>query len=558
MKNIHIGSAVLPLEDFAISRNAILGITKSGKTYLAKGIAEQLLGFGIPFVVFDAIGVWRHLKVPGAGQGYKVVVAGGESPDLPLTTHSAPAIVRAAIAGNIPLVIDLYDSKLSKADWRRIVQECFRILLYENKGMRHIFLEEAAEYAPQKVMDGQTYAEVEKLARMGGNRSLGITFINQRAQELNKAVLELCDNIILLRQRGAHAIDSLEKQMDKLDPATSKEIALTLPNMTQGDCWVFTENGDKPIRTRSKKINSYHPDRKNPDHKVLSKGVSADEFVQSMAGQLDKIIAEAKANDPTELRKRIAELEHIKPKAESKTEIKEVPALSADDYNRIETVQRLICQLERKIERQSEESIAALKEIRDGALPVFVKASQISASHTTTPVRLTPHKSRAVVPTTNGGMTPENLGRCERAILSALAQYPNGKNAIQIAILTGYSSGSGGFNNSLSCLRSSGYINRGYPIQITEDGLKALGEYDPLPTGKTLLDHWLGKLAKCERAILSTLANSYPIEMSTSEVAFATGYAQSSGGFNNSLSRLRTLELITRGQPMKASADLFD
>ena len=141
------------------------------------------------------IGVWRYLKVAGAGahgKGFKVV-AGGREPDLPLTPTSAPEIVRAAIRENIPLIIDLYDEKLSKADWRRIVQKCFRTLLYENHGLRHIFLEETAEYAPQKVFDGETYAEVEKLVRMGGNKSLGITLINQRAQEVNKAVLDLCE-----------------------------------------------------------------------------------------------------------------------------------------------------------------------------------------------------------------------------------------------------------------------------------------------------------------------------------------------------------------------------
>jgi hypothetical protein len=146
---IHIGNITLPLADFCVARTGILGITRSGKTYAAKGIAEQLMEAGIPILVFDAIGVWRHLKTPGDGpgaKGYPVVVAGGESPDLPLNPHSAAEIVRAAMRENVSLVIDLYDAKLSKADWRRIVASCFRTLLYENKSVRHIFLEEAAEY----------------------------------------------------------------------------------------------------------------------------------------------------------------------------------------------------------------------------------------------------------------------------------------------------------------------------------------------------------------------------------------------------------------------------
>jgi len=140
----------------------MLGITKSGKTYGAKGIVEQLLDNNIPVIIFDAICVWRWLRSPNPdspkGKGYRVVVAGGSAPDIPLTPDSAAEIVRAAIVENIPLVIDLYDPRLSKADWRRIVQKCCHVLLYENKHPRMVVIEEAAEYVPQtgRDIDGAT------------------------------------------------------------------------------------------------------------------------------------------------------------------------------------------------------------------------------------------------------------------------------------------------------------------------------------------------------------------------------------------------------------------
>lgn len=555
MKSPHvkIGTVEMPLNDFVVSRNAILGITKSGKTYTAKGIAEQLLEKKIPIIVFDAIGVWRYLKVPSSGgKGFQVVVAGGSHPDLPLTPQSAPEIVRAAIAQNIPLIIDLYDAKLSKADWRRIVQDCFRILLYENKGLRHIFLEESAEYAPQKVIDGQTYAEVEKLARMGGNASLGITFINQRAQELNKAVLELCDNIILLRQRGTHAIDSLEKQMEKLSPDLAKEVALTMPNMTQGDCWVFTENGDEPTRTRSGKIQSFHPDRRNPDEKQIQKSaVNVNDFVKAMSGKLEKVLEESKANDPTELKRDIARLK--KELASKPVQTKEVSILTDADRK---LLGRVI-----EISNESRQSVAKFTDdlcklesdmegfLKKGGLRPLPTLEQVQNIY-----RVQPKKAVTRNPITENS----SLGRCERSILTALAQYPAGRSSNQVAILSGYSVNSGGFNNSLSKLRSSDFITRGNPIQITEAGLAALGSYDPLPSGDALIAYWCGKLGKCEREILLHLTEIYPNLSTTEEVAQATGYSANSGGFNNSLSKLRTLELITRGQPISASKDLFE
>jgi hypothetical protein len=313
MKQIQIGTVKIPLDSYAIGGTAVLGIREAGKTYLSKGIAEQLLDFSVPIIAFDAIGVWRHMKRAGTaanGKGYRVVVAGGREPDLPLTPKSAPEIVRAAIAQNVSLVIDLYDHTLSKGDWRSIVRASMRTLLYQNEGLRHVFLEETPEYAPQRVTDGETYAEVEKLVRMGGNRSLGITLISQRAQEVNKAVLDLCENVVLMRQRGAHAIDSLEKFMDRISPDVAKEVAKSLPGMSTGEAWVFTTTQENPTRIRFGKIRSFHPDRRKPEAPgKVGEAADVSTFVANLQTALGKMVEDAKANDPARLRSQIVELQ---------------------------------------------------------------------------------------------------------------------------------------------------------------------------------------------------------------------------------------------------------
>lgn len=78
--------------------NAILGIRDSGKTYTAMALAEVMMDAGIPIFAFDPIGVWRFLRVPGAGKGYPVVVAGGKEGDLPLTPECGVAIPHRAEA----------------------------------------------------------------------------------------------------------------------------------------------------------------------------------------------------------------------------------------------------------------------------------------------------------------------------------------------------------------------------------------------------------------------------------------------------------------------------
>lgn len=255
------GLEIHPVE-FASQGNAILGIRDSGKTYSATLFAERLFDAGIPFFAFDPIGVWRWLRVPGAGRGYPVVVAGGKAPDLPLTVENTPDLVRAAMAGGVSVVFDLFDLNLSKTDWRKIVTAAVRTMLHENRDLRHIFIEEAAEFIPQKPNDFIVYAELEKLARMGRNARLGYTLINQRSQEVSKAILELCENLFLHRQRGRHAIDSLDKWLESAGAAERREIVKSLPDLKRGQCWAWL-GGDTPRPPQLISVpakNSHHPD----------------------------------------------------------------------------------------------------------------------------------------------------------------------------------------------------------------------------------------------------------------------------------------------------------
>jgi hypothetical protein len=247
-----------------------------------------------------------------------VVVAGGKAGDLPLSVASAPEYVRAAMRDGVSLVIDLFDINLSKADWKRIVTACVRVLLHENSehGLRHVFIEEAAEFAPQRVGpdQGQVYAEIEKLARMGGNSRLGYTLINQRAEEVNKAVLQLCDNLFLHRQKGRNSLTGLSKWLDIADVKDSRAIIDSLPNLPTGECWAWMAGTARPVHAKVPAKNSLHPDRRvmRGDGDIKAKAaVDVGAFVSSMRSSLGKIEAEAKANDLVALKKRIAELERL-------------------------------------------------------------------------------------------------------------------------------------------------------------------------------------------------------------------------------------------------------
>lgn len=55
----------------------------------------------------------------------------------------------------------------------------------------------------------------------------------------------------------------------------------------------------------------------------------------------------------------------------------------------------------------------------------------------------------------------------------------------------------------------------------------------------------------------AVLTDAYPEEVGKHDVAGASGYEASGGGFNNALGRLRTLGIIVGFNPIKASDSLF-
>lgn len=171
-------------------------------------------------------------------------------------------------------------------------------------------------------------------------------------------------------------------------------------------------------------------------------------------------------------------------------------------------------------------------------------------------------------PVTNGAAKPRSNGVAhasngmlaggERKILTVLAQYPEGRSKVQVAILTGYAHSGGGFSNYISALRMKGCLDGDRArLWITDAGRTTLGKFEPLPTGRALLEYWKENAGgKAERRILEVLASDSPYPISKIDLARRTDYEPSGGGFNNALSRLRTLELIQGSKDLRLSETL--
>ena len=339
----------IPAIDYAIQGNAILGIRESGKTFTAMKIAEGLMDAGIPFIAFDPIGIWKNLRIGKDGhKGYPVVVAAGLGDgDIPLTPDSVEGIVRAAMQENVALVLDLY-SVLNKTYWRKIVETAVLTLLMENKdfGVRHLFIEEAAEFVPQKLGHKQfdVYSAIESMARMGGNVSLGYTLINQRAEDVNKSVLEIVERMIIHRQNGKNSLTGIESwlKVTRIVPNKIEEVMKSLPELPSGECFVCAKLEHEPTHITVAPKVTIHPNRRDPKttfKAALALDVSG--FVAKLKANLGKNAKDAEHQTPIKEKAR----QRVKAIVPEKKDAKIIFTPSVSRQDEIDTKDKEISQL---------------------------------------------------------------------------------------------------------------------------------------------------------------------------------------------------------------------
>lgn len=534
---LSFGRISVPLEDYAIQGNSVLGIKESGKSYSATYAAERLMDAGIPITGIDPIGIWHNLRIPGKGKSYPVVVVGGKHGDLPLTPASAEATMRAAMAAGVSIVFDLYDVRLSKKDWRDIVVAVVKVLLFENgaHGLRHVFIEEAPEFVPQKIApeQGMVYSFVERLVRMGGNAHLGVTLIGQRAEEMNKAVLELCDLLVLHRQKGRRSLENLAKWIEVAAPGIENDVAATVPTLKNGEAYVWPRGEPTPVRTSIPEKNTFHPDRRQR-HKAdvaETKRMDAGEFVSKMKAELAKITP---APLPTG---RIVNMNEVK-------------AHAAAEYERGKAEGELIGQ-----DRARREAQRIFTERLEGALNELVKGPSFGVGVAAHPeVKAAQRAANNVL---RKHVDAVGVPAGEFAVLRCVAMYAAGVARSVVTVMTGYKRSTR--DRYIAQLVDKGQLAQdGGRIKLTAAGQKALGaNYEPLPTGRALREYWIARLPEGERRIFERVVAAYPNDVDRGEISAHSGYKRSTR--DRYLAQLQARQLVDcmGDGVVKASEALF-
>lgn len=551
-----------PIPEAALAQHiAILGKTGSGKTYTAKGAVENLLGAGARVCIIDPTGAWHGLRSSATGKsaGFPVVIFGGDHADLPLAASHGEAMAEIIGTTSTPAIIDT--SAMRVGERTRFFADFADALVRKNRGPLHLIIDEAHLFAPQgKVADpqaGAMLAAANNLVSLGRSRGLRIMLITQRPAKLHKDSLTQVETLIAMRLIAPQDRAAVEAWIkDNADEREGREILKSLATLPTGSGWIWAPELNILERVRFPKIRTFDSSRA-PDGAEAA-AVLAPIDRDAIAHRLEGIAADALANDPVRLKAEIARL---------RRELQAAQQASAADPEAIAAAER---------EGHTRGWDGAIRAVRGALMPIQTDINALIArfpeprSPVASPPRA-PVPSAPTMPLKSNGADHKRLDnvtvlpgrqklpRAKQRILTALAQYPGGRAKNQVAVLAGYAVDGGGFNNALSSLRSAGFITgSGAHLQITAEGKAALGPYEPLPTGRELLQYWLAQLAKAERAALTALVGVYPTSIPKADLALQAGYDADGGGFNNALSRLRTLELIEGRGEIRASPNLFD
>lgn len=559
---------------------AIIAKRGMGKTYLGSVMAEEMIGNGHQVCVIDPIGVWWGLRssADGKSAGLPVVILGGEHGDAPLEPTAGSVIADFIIDNYVPVILDL--SLFRKAERTRFMSDFAERLYFRNRDPLHLMVDEADAFAPQRPMKGEErmLGAMEDIVRRGRARGLGITLITQRSAVINKDVLTQVEVLISLRvvsPQDRNAVDEWVKvHMD--DPHQRDAFLTSLPSLPVGEAWFWSPGWleiFKHVKVRPRQTFDSSATPKVGERKLQPK-VLAEIDLEALAGQIADTIEKAKADDPKELRRQIAELKrqlssHVCPSAEQV----EVRVITDDDLKAIGSFQQRFDEIVKQLQesnshdsannrrstswkhgRRSSPGTPEVAPRRDGVGSQPSRSSdRRQASRPTTPET---HPQ-----TRTAGETDLSLKAGARRIVETLAMhYPMKFTKPQIGTLTKFKITGGTFSTYWSQIRNAGLIEESDGLfWASEAGLDFAGVRPEAP--RTTAEHlamWNARLKRGAREILEVLVNHYPDPWTKEDLGFELGMAHTGGTFNTYISHLRTNKLIeTDGDKLHASDWLF-
>jgi uncharacterized protein len=554
----------LPIPQAALAQHLIaLGKTGAGKSSKMRLIVEALLDDRKPVTIIDPKGDWWGIKSSADGKkaGFPVVIFGGEHADVPLNAHTGAQVAELVATGNRPSLIDLGGWMVGERT--RFFIDFASSLFRHTRGARYLVIDEVHNFAPQgKVLDvdaGKCLHWANRLASEGRGKGVTLIAASQRPQKVHKDFLTSCETLVAGRVIHKLDRDAIKDWIDGCaDPEKGKQVLAELATMQRSEAWVWSPEIEfGPARIAFPMFKTYDSFRPQ-EHRAGPLEGWAEVNLEEVKSKLGAVIQEAKANDPSELKKRIAELEKDLRKrpatGPSKEWLAEFEAAHARDTTaafecgRDTVLQKAGVRVARLQAELSELAHLIAKEEPAPSFPLraIVRAANlVKPAPAPTPVRQKP---------LNGLPGPQ------QRILDAIAWWNvvgvEQPSRVQVAMAAKYSPSGGAFTNPLGAARSSGLIDYPNPgsVSLTPEGRKLAMQPRDVPDTQELHSRVMSILDGPRQRILKPLLDAYPGEMSREELAAAANYEPVGGAFTNPLGSLRTLGLIDYPQPGRVVA----
>lgn len=585
-------SLSFPAAELATEVIASLANRGGGKSNGAAVIVEGLLRAEIPVVVIDYVGIWPSLRLKADGKTpseFAIPVLGGPHGDIPLSPSAGAVVAEALAEGHSSAVLDV--SAFSKADRCRFATDFAEAFFRAKKkypGPVQLVLEEAQRYVPQRIFHGmeRMVGAFTEIAEVGRNYGIGLHLISQRPQKIDKDVLNLADTLFVYRTIGVLERKAISEWVQEKDAPGRANVHDELPGLARGQAVVWSPSRDVYGQFQIFKKRTYDAGATPLQARVAMKPRPIDLGVLKVA--MEKVVEEVKSSDPVALRAEVARLRReleaarqLAAKSPGSATLAETVKASGTVLLRgeLESVMAMLGRIDVDLKTRCEDisdQAFFLSNVADRCKKIVDTADSMSAVMTVSvregreavreilkKIGKSPSKSSPgliVEKATAGSLLNElatgrklapsgplstefvKVSRCEQALVTTLARRKTA-SASQLAVLSGYSRKSSGFATAVRNLKDLGFMTgTGNRYEVTEEGRKYVGDVEPLPGGKGLLDYWKNRLGRCEATLLQWVYDEGPV--ARADLAERSGYSAKSSGFNGAISTLKELGLV--------------
>lgn len=549
------GNVALDVARLLETRMLLQANSGNGKSWLLRRLLEVTAGL-VQQIIIDVEGEFSTLR-----EKHDVVICAATGGDALIHPKTAALLALRLLETRASAVLDI--SELKAPERHASVRLFLGALLEAPKSLRHpvmVAIDEAQIFAPEK---GQGESEASEmvidLATRGRKRGLCLVAATQRISMFHKAVAAECKNRLI----GGTSLDVDVKRAAFDLGLTPKEALPILRGYPPGKFSAFGPafNQLEPREFTVGPVETSHP-------KVGHRQAAPPAPTKAILALLPQLAdlpkeAEQQAKSLEDLRRELAQTKRELTQAQKTPSSS--PAELATEYSRGHAQG-----FEEGAKAAQKAETEERNVMRDGLLDAVRLAFDVELNDLATLPRKAPIR-------TNGASRPpiqiqretfrvlsDHKGSIDkpmpRAMLTALAQHREGLTKGQVLIHTGYRS-SGPVSTCFAELARNGWTElSGSKLTITAEGLKALGDFTPLPVGAELRDFLLtsDKTSQMEKKMLGVLFETYPDPIAKGQILDRTGYA-SSGPVSSAFARLVNLGYVQKADrgALKAADELF-